>query len=106
MVNEKSLECLSDESLSNRTDSPSCVQSSQGHGANVSAGSFASQDPDTLLPWVFSMFLAPGARPLETANLFLQFPDSGTVVLFLSEKRQHGESLFSKDSGYILVSDP
>ena len=36
------------------------VQSSQGHGANVSVGSFASQDPGTLLPTVvFSRFLTP-----------------------------------------------
>ena len=58
-------------------------------------------------------FLAPGARPLETTHLLLHFPDSGTAFLFLSErvtlllilketlKRQHGENLFSKDSGYI-----
>ena len=53
MVNEPSLEYLSDESLSMQSlfeqIAPSCVQSSQGHGANVSAGSFASQDPGTLL---------------------------------------------------------
>ena len=48
-----------------------------GHGANVSAGSFASQDPGTLLPI---------ARPLETGHLLLQFPDSGTAVLLLSQK--------------------
>ena len=56
---------------------------------------------------VFSRFLAPGATPLETGHLLLQFPGSGTAVLFLSErvtlllilkgtlKCQHGESLFS-----------
>ena len=47
---------------------------------------FASQDPGTLLPWVFSRFLAHGARPLEIAHLLLQFPGPGTVVLFLSER--------------------
>ena len=82
MVNEQSLECVSDESLSKLSSkrSPFCVQSSQGHGANVCAGSFASQGPGTLLPWVFSRFQATaGARPLES-------PDSGAAVLFLSER--------------------
>ena len=48
MVSEQSLEYLNDESLSNL--SSNSVRSSQGHGAHVSAGSFASQDPGTLLP--------------------------------------------------------
>ena len=42
-VNEPSLE----HAISLRTDSPSCVHSSQGHDASESAGSFASQRP----PW-------------------------------------------------------
>ena len=45
-VNEPSLE----HAISLRTDSPSCVHSSQGHDANESAGSFASQGPGKLLP--------------------------------------------------------
>ena len=55
---------------------------------------------------------------LEPAYLLLQFPEPGTAVLFLSKrvtlllilkgtlKCHHGKSLFSRDSGYILVPDP
>ena len=68
--------------ISLRTYSPSCVQSSQGHGANVYAGSFASQDPGTPLPAQWRPGSSKGsshlhgARTLETAHLLLLFPDS------------------------------
>ena len=93
MVNEQSLECLSDESLSNL--------SSNRHSANVSAGSFASQDPSSHLVqdlWGPRICCCSSQILLERVALLLIL--KGTL------KRQHGESLFAKDSGYILASDP
>ena len=68
------------------------VFKAQRHGANESAGSFASQDPGTLLPTQWRPGSSQGsshlhdAKPLVTAHLLSQIPDSGAAVLLLSDK--------------------
>ena len=81
MLNDQSLECLSDESLSNLSSKrqPFLCSKLSGAGRQCICRIYCKSRPR-----VFSRFLTPAW--CKTGQLLLQFSDSGTAVLLLSHR--------------------